>query len=103
MTFFISYAQIKRKEDFYFLPDEQQRILRQIVKEFPMVLETYNLSPSRNNMSTFSVIRILEEMPSLTLITPEDVLRTKDIGLSDVLRTRAFLSDQLMVELMDDS
>lgn len=68
-----------------------------------MVLEIYNLSPNRNNMSTFSVIRILEEMPSLTWITPKDVLRTKDINLSDILRTRAFLSDQLMVELMDES
>lgn len=70
---FISYAQIKRKEDLHFLLEDHQKVLWHIVKEFPIVLETYNLSPSKNNMSTFSVIQILEELPSLTWITPEDV------------------------------
>lgn len=42
-------------------------------------------------------------MPSLTWITPEDITRTRAIGLSDILRTRAFLADQLMIELMDET
>lgn len=101
---FVKYMEIKEEDDISILPEEVHKTLRMVVKEYPYTLQTFILSPLKNDKENFSVIRILEDTALYTMwSTTEDLCQVDCFTNYEALRQRAHIAGAICMELTDDS
>lgn len=100
---FIKFIEISRKDDILILPKEVDKTLKKVAKKYPYTLQTMILSPCKNFGKTFSVIIIMEEIPTIGWITDSECSQLKPPTYHETLKHWAHIAETICETLSNGS